>query len=95
MPNLISLHNVCLIVGLFVVLSNGFPDGAPPDTCVKDRFNQPNHGKARSQELSTLPFQVVASSAYYGPGQSISCKQTKHINLTLHVVFMLIIKYLD
>lgn len=75
MPNLISLCNVCLIVGLFVVLSNGFPDGAPPDTCVKDRFNQPNHGKARTQELSTLPFQVVASSAYYGPGQSISCKQ--------------------
>ncbi|CAO1422809.1 unnamed protein product [Diamesa tonsa] len=66
------LHNVCLIVGLFVVLSNGFPDGAPPDTCVKDRFNQPNHGKARTQDLSTLPFQVVASSAYYGPGQSIS-----------------------
>uniref|UniRef100_T1H6E1 Reelin domain-containing protein n=1 Tax=Megaselia scalaris TaxID=36166 RepID=T1H6E1_MEGSC len=24
-----------------------FPDGAPADTCVKKRANQPNHGQAR------------------------------------------------
>lgn len=63
---------------LIVVLSNfvveGFNDGAPPDTCVKERFNQPNHGQYRSQPLETLPYQVVASSSAYQPGETISCK---------------------
>lgn len=49
----------------------GFPDGAPADTCVKKRANQPNHGQARSQKLETLPFQVVATSDSYQPGQQI------------------------
>lgn len=50
---------------------SGFPDGAPADTCVKNRVNQPNHGAARSQELGALPYQVVADSDAYQPGQVI------------------------
>ena len=45
--------------------------GAPPDTCVKERFNQPNHGKARPLPVETSPFQVVASTSYYRPGDTI------------------------
>lgn len=51
---------------------SGFPDGAPADTCVKQRANQPNHGKARTQPAHTNPFEVVASSQTYHPGQQIS-----------------------
>ncbi|CAG9807736.1 unnamed protein product [Chironomus riparius] len=61
-----------LVCTLLIILCNAFPDGAPPDTCVKDRFNQPNHGQSRSQPLETIPYQIVASSAYYEPGQTIS-----------------------
>lgn len=62
---------------LLIVLSsgvNGFNDGAPPDTCVKERFNQPNHGQYRSQPLETSPYQVIASSSAYQPGETITCK---------------------
>lgn len=54
-----------------VTISLAFPDGGPPDTCVKERFNQPNHGKARSQPLDNLPFEVRATSDSYQPGQQI------------------------
>ncbi|CAD7084942.1 unnamed protein product [Hermetia illucens] len=52
-------------------LGLAFPDGAPADTCVKKRANQPNHGAARSQPPETFPYQVVASSDSYRPGQQI------------------------
>lgn len=67
-------HNIQSI-GVFVtfaVLVSSFPDGAPPDTCVKERFNQPNHGQYRAQPLETLPYSVFASSAFYQPGDSIT-----------------------
>lgn len=49
-----------------------FPDGGPADTCVKpERFNQPNHGQARTQPLETLPFEVIATTDQYQPGQQI------------------------
>lgn len=60
---------------LLVLLLHGtvaFPDGAPADTCVKQRANQPNHGKARPQPAHTNPFEVVASAQSYHPGQQIS-----------------------
>ena len=63
------------IVVAFAVSVNSFPDGAPPDTCVKDRFNQPNHGQNRAQAIETLPYKVQASSAFYKPGDTISCKR--------------------
>ncbi|EDW16209.1 putative defense protein 3 [Drosophila mojavensis] len=56
-----------LIAGIWA-----FPDGAPADTCVKQRANQPNHGKARTQPAHTNPFEVVASSQTYHPGQQVS-----------------------
>ncbi|XP_053604157.1 putative defense protein 3 [Plodia interpunctella] len=51
---------------------NSFPDGAPVDTCVKNRANQPNHGQHRSQSLATLPYRVLASSSTYGPHSTIT-----------------------
>lgn len=59
------------LVFLLIALSNGFPDGAPADTCVKERFNQPNHGAARSQPLGTLPYEIRATTDTYQPGQQI------------------------
>ena len=50
----------------------GFPDGAPVDACVKPRPNQPYHGQARPQPPSTNPYQVLQSSAHYGPGTQIT-----------------------
>lgn len=60
----------------FVLLSviaviESFPDGGPADTCVRERFNQPNHGQSRTQPLNTLPFEVVATTDQYQPGQQI------------------------
>ncbi|XP_029164790.1 putative defense protein 3 isoform X2 [Nylanderia fulva] len=64
------------ILFVFVVSSSisvfGFPDGAPVDTCVKPRPNQPYHGQARSQPLHTSPYQILASSSRYGPGSQIT-----------------------
>ena len=59
-----------LLAGASMV--EAFPDGAPADTCVKKRANQPNHGQARSQPLHTNPFEVVAETDTYHPGQQIS-----------------------
>lgn len=56
----------------FLCLTNAFPDGAPADTCVKQRANQPNHGKARTQLGHTNPYEVVADSETFHPGQPIS-----------------------
>lgn len=61
---------VFLIIGLVSVVI-GFPDGAPADTCVRKRPNEPNHGKSRSQTLESLPYQLVAKSQVYHPGSSI------------------------
>lgn len=55
-----------------------FIKGAPPDTCVKERFNQPNHGKARSLPLHSLPFQVDASSSHFKPGETIQVTISGH-----------------
>jgi hypothetical protein len=54
--------------------TNGFPDGAPVDACVKPRPNQPYHGQARPQPLSTNPYQLIASSGFYEPGSQITGK---------------------
>lgn len=66
------------ILFVFVVFSSifvfGFPDGAPVDTCVKPRPNQPYHGQARSQPLNTSPYKILASSSQYGPGSQITGK---------------------
>ncbi|XP_053952999.1 putative defense protein 3 [Anastrepha ludens] len=62
---------LCLAMAL-VGLTNAFPDGAPADTCVKQRANQPNHGKARTQPGHTNPYEVVANSETFHPGQEIS-----------------------
>lgn len=66
------MNNIAVIVILAIIATvNSFPDGAPPDTCVKERFNQPNHGQYRTQSLETLPYRVTASAAYYQPGDQI------------------------
>lgn len=67
---LITFGSVLLLLCSMVVY--GFPDGAPADTCVKKRPNQPNHGQARSQTAESNPFEVVASDQVYHPGQQIS-----------------------
>ncbi|KAG5310870.1 FRRS1 reductase, partial [Acromyrmex insinuator] len=50
----------------------GFPDGGPVDACVKPRPNQPYHGEARSQPLSTSPYKILASSSQYEPGSQVT-----------------------
>ncbi|XP_055697320.1 putative defense protein 3 [Phlebotomus papatasi] len=62
-------RKVLLLLSFVVSLTLGLPDGAPPDTCVKN--NRPNHGKTTSQPIHTLPYQVVASSNTYSPGSTI------------------------
>uniref|UniRef100_A0A182NN18 Reelin domain-containing protein n=1 Tax=Anopheles dirus TaxID=7168 RepID=A0A182NN18_9DIPT len=71
-----QLQNCCgfaIVACALVLLSatHAFPDGAPADTCVKSRTNEPNHGAARSQSLAALPYQVTASGSAYGPGSQI------------------------
>lgn len=66
------LRSILALVILLGSAAEAFPDGAPADTCVKQRANQPNHGKARSQPAETNPFEVVADSQTYHPGQQIS-----------------------
>lgn len=61
-----------LSVFCLIVIVKSFPDGAPSDTCVKKRPNQPNHGQARSQPLDKNPYEVVASSETYHPGQEVT-----------------------
>lgn len=72
------MFRVFTLITFSIISVSGFPDGAPPDTCVKDRFNQPHHGKAKSQPLDSLPYQVVASSDTYVPGQKIQVTITGH-----------------
>lgn len=36
-----------------------------------ERFNQPNHGQSRTQPLGTLPYEVIATTDQYQPGQQI------------------------
>lgn len=62
------------ILSLFclIVVAKSFPDGAPSDTCVKKRPNQPNHGQARTQPLDKNPYEVVASSETFHPGQEVT-----------------------
>lgn len=62
---------VVAVVASVLAVASGFPDGAPADTCVKTRFNQPNHGAARSQELSSSPFRLMASGNTFAPGGQI------------------------
>lgn len=62
---------VVVVVASVLGVTSGFPDGAPADTCVKTRFNQPNHGAARSQELSSSPFRLTASGNTFSPGSQI------------------------
>ncbi|EDW39057.1 GL13879 [Drosophila persimilis] len=61
-----------MLLPLLIGSTAAFPDGAPADTCVKQRANQPNHGKARTQPAHTNPFEVVADAQSYHPGQQIS-----------------------
>ncbi|XP_315224.5 putative defense protein 3 [Anopheles gambiae] len=65
-----ALPLVCCAL-LVIGKVDAFPDGAPADTCVKSRTNEPNHGAARSQSLANPPYQVTASSNVYGPGTQI------------------------
>ncbi|XP_055586809.1 putative defense protein 3 [Uranotaenia lowii] len=67
-----------IVVAVLVTVGSGFPDGAPPDTCVKTRFNQPNHGAARSQDPQTSPFRFTASGNQYGPGTQIQVDISGH-----------------
>ncbi|EFN85441.1 putative defense protein 3 [Harpegnathos saltator] len=69
------IRHIAILLALVVVSSIsvlGFPDGAPVDTCVKPRPNQPYHGEARSQPLNTSPYKIVASSSRYEPGSQIT-----------------------
>jgi len=56
----------------------GFPDGGPVDACVKPRPNQPYHGEARSQPLSTSPYKILASSSQYEPGSQVTGEPNAH-----------------
>lgn len=69
---------ITLITITILSLTESFPDGAPADTCVKSRFNQPHHGQAKSQSLESLPYQVVASSDQYSSGQQIELTISGH-----------------
>lgn len=71
---LLVVFGICLGV-------NAFPDGAPVDACVKPRPNQPYHGQSRPQPPETNPFQVLQSSAYYGPGSQIQGKKMFHCKM--------------
>jgi hypothetical protein len=68
---IIMLNKLVLNLCVLVSIVFAFPDGAPADVCVKARANEPNHGKARSQAIESLPFQVVASSEHYQGGSQI------------------------
>lgn len=68
--NIMISLSIFTIYGL-IALANAFPDGAPADTCVKQRANEPNHGASRTQAIHTLPYEVRAESDTYHPGQQI------------------------
>lgn len=82
--NVIKMHlaghvTVLFTLVLFSPISVfGFPDGAPVDTCVKPRPNQPYHGEARSQSLNTSPYKILASSSQYEPGSQVTGEPNAH-----------------
>lgn len=93
MANQCGKDSSLLLLVLLLLLQGivGFPDGAPADTCVKQRANQPNHGKARPQPAHTNPFEVVASAQSYHPGQQISViiyAQDQHASKTFRGFFL-------
>lgn len=61
---------IILLIG-FIAIASGFPNGAPADTCVRERANEPNHGAARSQTLESIPYQVIATTDSFQPGSQI------------------------
>lgn len=81
--------NQVLLICALVVIIDCFPDGGPADTCVKpERFNQPNHGKARTQSLGSLPYEVIATTDQYQPGQQIpgrNCIKLLSMQLNIYV----------
>lgn len=72
-----------LLVIQGIMFVAGFPDGAPSDTCVKSRANQPNHGASRTQSLHTLPYDVHATTDTYNPGQQIQGLRRFAFNLSV------------
>lgn len=67
-----QISHIFMVFTLIVSSIDCFPDGGPADTCVKpERFNQPNHGAARTQPIDTLPYEVIATTDQYQPGQQI------------------------
>lgn len=72
-----SILILSLVLGV-----NSFPDGAPIDACVKPRVNQPYHGQARPQPAESSPFQILQTSAEYGPGSQITGKRKKYFIFT-------------
>lgn len=66
------MYSLAVLLAVSLTATLAFPDGAPSDTCVKKRPNQPNHGQARSQPLDSNPYNVVADSEHYHPGQEVS-----------------------
>lgn len=62
-----------LVICSLVTIVLCFPDGAPTDTCTRvERTNQPNHGKARSQPLNTMPYKIIATTDQYNPGSFVN-----------------------
>lgn len=66
---------VLIVLTVLVGLTTAFPDGAPVDTCVKPRTNQPYHGQTRPQTPDTNPFRLTASATRYEPGTSVTGKK--------------------
>lgn len=65
------MFGIFLIIQGLMFVADCFPDGAPSDTCVKARANQPNHGASRTQSIHTLPYDIHATTDTYNPGQQI------------------------
>ncbi|KAK9879077.1 hypothetical protein WA026_003891 [Henosepilachna vigintioctopunctata] len=71
MHKLLNINIIFHFTWILVAVS-AFPDGAPVDACVRSRPNQPNHGQARPQPPEKNPYQLLQSSAHYGPGSQIT-----------------------
>ncbi|KAK4881821.1 hypothetical protein RN001_005140 [Aquatica leii] len=72
MSALIPCAFTTLILTLAATYSVAFPDGAPVDTCVKAKVNQPNHSRAKPQPQDKNPYRIIASDVNYGPGSQIA-----------------------
>lgn len=71
--NLVS-RSAFVILGVVVMVVEftfvvGFPDGAPVEACIYSNF--PNHAGTKPLSPKTFPFEFVASSDKYFPGQKI------------------------